>query len=73
MLKLKLLEIFINLWLIIIIFIRIPEENTGLTSFATKSNILGSPKSARRFLNFLTFIGILIYFGIAIKFNLLKT
>jgi len=69
---LKLTGIFISLFLIIIIFLRIPEENVGLASFATKSNLLGSPSSARRFLNILTGIGILLYLGIAIQLNLLN-
>jgi preprotein translocase subunit SecG len=63
---------FISIFLIIIIFLRIPQENVGLASFATKSNLLGSPSSAQRFLNILTVIGILIYFGIAIQLNLLN-
>ena len=69
----KLIGAFISLFLIVIIFLRIPQENVGLASFATKSNLLGSPSSAQRFLNILTGIGILIYFGIAIQLNLLNT
>jgi preprotein translocase subunit SecG len=57
-------------FLIIIIFLRIPQENVGLASFATKSDLLGSPSSAQRSLNILTAFGILIYFGIAIQMNL---
>ncbi len=70
---LKLIGAIISLFLIVIIFLRIPQENVGLASFATKSNLLGSPSSAQRFLNILTGIGILIYFGIAIQLNLLNT
>ena len=70
---LKLIGNFISLFLIIIIFLRMPQENVGLASFATKSNLLGSPSSAQRFLNILTAVGILIYFGIAIQLNLLNT
>ena len=69
---LKLIGNFISLFLIIIIFLRMPQENVGLASFATKSNLLGSPSSAQRFLNILTAFGILIYFGIAIQLNLLN-
>jgi preprotein translocase subunit SecG len=69
----KLIGAFISLFLIVIIFLRIPQENVGLASFATKSNLLGSPSSAQRFLNILTGIGILVYFGIAIQLNLLNT
>jgi preprotein translocase subunit SecG len=60
----------ISLFLIIIIFLRIPQENVGLASFATKSDLLGSPSSAQRSLNILTAFGILIYFGIAVGLNL---
>ena len=59
----------INIFLILIILLRIPQENVGLASFANKSNLLGSPSSAQRFLNILTAIGILIYLGIAIQLN----
>ena len=62
-----------DLFLIIIIFLRIPQENVGLASFATKSNLLGSPSSAQRFLNILTAIGILGYLGIAIQLNLVNS
>jgi len=68
----KLIGYFISLFLILIIFLRIPQENVGLTSFATRSNLLGSPSSANRFLNILTALGILIYLGIAIKLNLVN-
>jgi preprotein translocase subunit SecG len=69
---LKILSICISLFLIIIIFLRIPQENVGLASFATKSNLLGSPSSAQRFLNISTFVGIFIYLGIAVQINLLN-
>lgn len=66
---LKLIGVFTSLFLILIIFLRIPQENVGLASFATKSNLLGSPRSAQRFLNILTGVGILMYLAIAIKLN----
>ena len=69
---LKILGICISLFLIGIIFLRIPQENVGLASFANKSNLLGSPRSAQRFLNILTFVAIFIYFGIAYQINLLN-
>lgn len=69
---LKLIGAIVSLFLVIIIFLRIPQENVGLASFATKSNLLGSPSSAQRFLNILTATGIVIYIGIAIKLNLLN-
>ena len=67
---LKLFVFLINIFLIVIIFLRIPQESVGLASFATKSDLLGSPSSAQRSLNILTAFGILIYFGLAVQQNL---
>nr|UXN44429.1 preprotein-translocase subunit g [Navicula tsukamotoi] len=67
---LKLIGIIVSILLIVVIFLRTPQENVGLSSFATKTDILGSPSSAERFLNVLTVLGILIYFGIALTLNL---
>lgn len=67
---LKLIGLIVSILLIIVIFLRTPQENVGLSSFATKTDILGSPSSAERFLNVLTVLGILIYFGIALTLNL---
>lgn len=67
---LKLIGIFTSIFLTMIIFFRIPQDNVGLASFATKSNLLGSPRSAQRFLNILTGIGIFVYLGIAMQLNL---
>ena len=67
---LKLFGFLVSIFLIIIIFLKIPQENVGLASFATKTDLLGSPSSAQRSLNILTAVGILIYFGIAIQMNL---
>jgi len=69
---LEIIGIFINFFLIIIIFLRVPQDDGGLGSFATQSNLLGSPRSARRLLNTVTGICILIYLGIALKLNLLN-
>lgn len=69
---LKLIGFLISVFLIVIIFLRIPQENMGLASFATKSDILGSPSSAQRSLNILTGFGILIFFGIAIQMNIIN-
>lgn len=67
---LKLFGITVSIFLIILVFLRIPQENVGLASFATKSDLLGSPSSAQRFLNILTAFCILIYFAIAIQLNI---
>ena len=69
---LKIFGFIVSIFLIVIIFLRIPQENVGLVSFANKSNLLGSPRSAQRFLNILTFVGIFVYLGIAFKINLLN-
>ena len=69
---LKIFGICMSLFLITIIFLRIPQESVGLRSFATRSNLLGSPSSAQRFLNILTIVGIFIYLAIAFQINLLN-
>ena len=66
---LKQIGFLISIFLIVIIFLRMPQESMGLSSFATKSDLLGSPSSAQKSLNILTAFAILIYFGIAIKLN----
>jgi preprotein translocase subunit SecG len=67
---LKLFLFAVSIFLITIIFLRIPQENIGLASFATKSNLLGSPSSAQKYLNILTALGILLYLILAILSNL---
>jgi len=64
----NLIWLSLSVFIIIIIFLRSPQ-NGGLASFATKSNLLGSPSSAERFLNNLTAILIVSYLVIAIQFN----
>ena len=63
---LKSIGFIISACLIILIFLRMPKESLGLSSF-------GANSFAERFLNILTFFGILIYFGIATELNLLNT
>jgi protein translocase SecG subunit len=65
---LKSLWLINNILLIILILIRIPNNN-GLENFAAKSNLLGSPNSAEKFLNQLTWALIINYFILAVKFN----
>lgn len=62
--------ILISLFLILLISIRIPPRDVGLSSFANKSNLLGSPSSAERFLDILTVTSIILYFLIAFKLNI---
>ena len=70
---LKLFGFLVSICLVIIIFLRIPQENVGLASFATKTDLLGSPSSAQRSLNIFTGFGILIYFTIAVQLNFINT
>jgi preprotein translocase subunit SecG len=70
---LKLFGFLISIFLIVIIFLRIPQENVGLASFAMKTDLLGSPSSAQRLLNIFTGLGISIYFIIALQLNFLNT
>nr|YP_009028746.1 preprotein-translocase subunit g [Asterionellopsis glacialis]AGH28295.1 preprotein-translocase subunit g [Asterionellopsis glacialis] len=67
---LKQLWVIISLFIIFIIFWRMPQQNIGLASFANKSDLLGSPTSAQRSLNLITACAIIVYFGCAIFFNL---
>ena len=67
---LKIFGTLTSIALILIIYLRIPQESVGLESFATKSNLLGSPSSAQRFLNILTAILIFMYIAIAFQLNL---
>ena len=66
----KLLTFLICIFLILIIFLRIPQESAGLASFATKTDLLGSPSSAQKSLNILTAFGIFCYLLLAIQMNL---
>lgn len=63
------LTILTNLFLIFIIFWRMPQRNIGLSSFANKSDLLGSPTSAQKSLNILTGIAIFFYLVFAIISN----
>ena len=66
---LKFLGFIINLFLIIGISLRIPQENIGLASFATKNKMLNSTNSMQRWLNIITIVGITFYIFIAVQLN----
>jgi len=68
MLFLKLIWLLLSIFLIFIIYLRVPR-NQGLTSFATKSDLLGSPNSTEKFLNNFTLILIISYYLITVKLN----
>nr|AWT38688.1 preprotein translocase SecG subunit [Licmophora sp.] len=62
--------ILLSLFLILIIFLRMPQETVGLSSFANKSDILGSPTSTQRTLNIITGLAVIVYVLLAFKLNL---
>ena len=64
----KFIWLLLSLILIILILTRTPK-NSGLESFATKSNLLGSPNSAEKLLNQFTWFLIASYFIFGIAFN----
>ena len=66
---LKIFWLILSLFLIILIIIRIPT-NGGLTNFTIQNKLLGSPNSAEKFLNNLTWLLIISYLLLAIKFNI---
>jgi protein translocase SecG subunit len=66
----KTLWFVMSLFLILIIFLRMPQENIGLSSFANKSDIFGSPSSTQRTLNYITGISVVAYLLIAFYLNL---
>jgi protein translocase SecG subunit len=68
---LKFIWLIISLVLIILILTRTPK-NSGLESFATKSNLLGSPNSAEKILNQFTWLLIAGYFILGVSFNVLN-
>ena len=66
---LKQIWFIISIFLIFIIFLRMPQENIGLSSFANKTDILGSPTSAQKSLNYITGILVISYFILAFLLN----
>lgn len=66
---LKQIWFVLSIFLIFIIFLRMPQETIGLSSFANKSDILGSPTSAQKSLNYITGISVIIYFILAFLLN----
>ena len=65
---LKVFWLLLDIFLILIIYTRVPSNN-GLYSFEAKNNLLGSANSAEKTLNTLTWGLILCYFILAVKFN----
>lgn len=66
---LKLIWLILSIFIILLVLIRIPSSQ-GLTNFSINNNLIGSSTSTERFLNQLTWAFIIIYFLLAIKFNI---
>lgn len=69
---LKLAAFFISFLLNLLIFLKTPKENVGLSSFAPKIDVFGSPSSTERFINIFLAVGIFIYLSIAFTLNLIS-
>lgn len=65
---LKLIWFLISIFLIWSVFFHLPQEAVGLSSMTGQRN--GSPRSSQNFFNLLIGLGIVIYFAIAVSFNL---
>lgn len=65
----KQLWLIISFFLILIIFLRMPQDTVGLSSFANKSEVLGSPSSAQKTLNMITAVAVIIYVLLAFLLN----
>lgn len=70
---LKILGTIVSLFLIFIIFVRIPEDSEGLAGFSAQTGFLGSPRSARKFIDLVIAASIILYLIIAFKLNLAST
>ena len=66
---LKFLWVVISILLIIFIFLRVPKDTVGLSSFATKSTLLGLPSSSEQFLNYLVGLGVIGYLILTFYLN----
>ena len=62
--------LILSLGLIFAIFLRLSDKDTGLSSLATKTDILGFQSSAQKSLDYLTIIGVIGYLLIAFILNL---
>ncbi len=60
----------ISLFLITMIVVRVSDKDAGLSSFATKSTLLGSPNKAQKYLNLFTASGVLFYLILAVLGNI---
>jgi len=64
------LWLILSFGLIFAIFLRLSDKDTGLSSLATKTDILGFQSSAQKSLDYLTIIGVIGYLVIAFILNL---
>lgn len=64
-LQVKLLGVILSIFLIGIIFLKLPEDSLGL-----KTQVFGGLGSAQQFLNILIACVVLLYLAVAIQLNL---
>jgi len=60
----------ISLLLIIIIFLRLPPENNGLSNFIGSTGIFGAPTSTEQALNYIITLIIICYLILAFYLNI---
>lgn len=66
MMTINIFKSILSILIIGLIFLQVPKESLGLGGFQKNNSFLNS----QFFLNLLTGISVLIYFGIALKLNL---
>jgi preprotein translocase subunit SecG len=65
-----LIWLVLSIFLISVIFLRLSDRDTGLSSLANKTGILGFRDSAQKSLDYLTIFGIVLYLIFAFISNL---
>jgi len=65
----KTIWLIVSIVILLLIFLRVPKNNTGLSSFANKVIILGSSTQIQELLDYIIITLILIYFAFALYFN----
>lgn len=60
----------LSLFLIVIIFLRLPPENNGLSNFMGNNNVFGAPTSTEQTLNSIIIVLIICYLILAFYINI---
>ncbi len=67
---LKNIWFILSLFLIVIIFLRLPPDNNGLSNFMGNSNVFGAPTSTEQTLNSIIVFLIICYLILAFYLNI---